>query len=51
MLKNHKNLEKIEEEIHKQLVKKDKRKKLKMKVSGKNVFKLREIIRKKSAKH
>jgi hypothetical protein len=48
MLKNHKNLEKIEEEINKRLVKKDKRKKVRMKVSGKNVFKLKEIIRKKS---
>ena len=46
---NHKTPEEIENEVLRQLKKRAKRKKPKMKVSGKNVFKLREIIRKKSA--
>jgi hypothetical protein len=44
-MSNHNNLEK---EIEKKIVRKDKRKKRKMKVSGKSVFNLKKVITQKS---
>jgi hypothetical protein len=42
------NLNHLEEKLEKKVKRREKRKKPKMKVSGKTVFKLKELIRKKT---